>query len=148
MIGSSQTSLLDNTQHQNERDIHALGGNRSRNPSKHAAADPLLRLPRSAYPLISNIWKPSSVYGTCNRVHVAECSVTDDCQSADKYIHWFYPNQKFNIVGSRTTSKEFQVKGQLHIYTINTHTHTCTHTHTQSQHRAPHPFFHVSLFTA
>ena len=33
----------DNTQHSQETDIHALGGIRTRNPSKRAAADPHLR---------------------------------------------------------------------------------------------------------
>jgi len=33
--------LPDNTQHSQERDIHAPGGIRTRNPSKRAAADPL-----------------------------------------------------------------------------------------------------------
>jgi len=33
----------DNTQHSQKTDIHLRGGNRTRIPSKRAAADPLLR---------------------------------------------------------------------------------------------------------
>jgi hypothetical protein len=39
----SQRPLPDNTQHSQETDIHALGGIRTRNPSKRGAADPRLR---------------------------------------------------------------------------------------------------------
>ena len=46
-------SLFDNTQHLNETDIHALGRIRTRNPSKHAAADTRLKPPGSAYPLLA-----------------------------------------------------------------------------------------------
>ena len=39
----SQRPLPDNTQHSQERDIHAHGGIRTRNPRNWAAADPRLR---------------------------------------------------------------------------------------------------------
>jgi hypothetical protein len=39
----TQRSLPDNTQHSQERNIHGPTGNRTRNPSKLAAADPRLR---------------------------------------------------------------------------------------------------------
>ena len=42
-IGPSQIPLPDSTQHSQEKDIHAPGGIRIRNPSKRAAADPRLR---------------------------------------------------------------------------------------------------------
>ena len=40
---SSQRTPLDNTQHSQETDIHAICGFRTRNPSKRAAADLRLR---------------------------------------------------------------------------------------------------------
>jgi len=43
VISPTQTSLLNNTQHSQETDIHALGGIRTRNPRKRAVADSLLR---------------------------------------------------------------------------------------------------------
>ena len=43
VIGPTQTSLPDNIQHSHETDIHATGGNRTRNHSKRAGADPCLR---------------------------------------------------------------------------------------------------------
>ena len=43
VISSSQRPLLDNTQHSQQTDIHAPGGNQTHNPSKRAAADPRLR---------------------------------------------------------------------------------------------------------
>jgi len=43
VIGPSPRPLLGNTQHSQGRDIHATGGVRTRNPSKHAAADLCLR---------------------------------------------------------------------------------------------------------
>jgi hypothetical protein len=43
VISPTQISLLDNTQHSEEIDIHALGGIRTRNPNKRTAADPCLR---------------------------------------------------------------------------------------------------------
>jgi len=43
VIGPPPRPLLGNTQHSQERDIHATGGIRTRNPSKQAAADPYLR---------------------------------------------------------------------------------------------------------
>jgi hypothetical protein len=46
VISSSQRPLLDNTQHSQETDIHALGGIRTHNLSKRAAAD--LALDRAA----------------------------------------------------------------------------------------------------
>ena len=39
-IGQSQRPLPDNTQQTKGAEIHALGGIRTRNPSKRAAADP------------------------------------------------------------------------------------------------------------
>ena len=38
-----QEPLLDNAQHSQETDIHALGGFRTHNPNKRAAAQPLFR---------------------------------------------------------------------------------------------------------
>ena len=43
MISPSQRPLPDNTPHSQQTEIHALGGIRTRNPSKRAAVDPLLR---------------------------------------------------------------------------------------------------------
>jgi hypothetical protein len=43
VTSSSQRTLPDNTQHSQETDIHAPGGIRTHDPSKRAAADPLLR---------------------------------------------------------------------------------------------------------
>jgi hypothetical protein len=43
VIGSSQRPLPNNTQHSQQTNIHALGGNRTRNPNKPAAADLRLR---------------------------------------------------------------------------------------------------------
>jgi hypothetical protein len=43
VISPSQRPLPDITQHSQETDIHALGGIRTHNPSKRAAADPRLR---------------------------------------------------------------------------------------------------------
>ena len=43
MISSSQRPLPDNTQHSQQTNIQALGGIRTHNPSKRAAADPRLR---------------------------------------------------------------------------------------------------------
>jgi hypothetical protein len=42
-IGPSQRLLLDNTQHAQETDIHAICGIRTRNPRKRAAKDLRLR---------------------------------------------------------------------------------------------------------
>ena len=44
MIGPKQRFLPDNTQRSQETDINFPGGNRTRNPSKRAAADPRLML--------------------------------------------------------------------------------------------------------
>jgi hypothetical protein len=44
VIGQSQKPLPDNTQHSQETDIHAPGGIRTHNPSKRAAADPLISI--------------------------------------------------------------------------------------------------------
>jgi hypothetical protein len=41
-LTSEERPLPDNTQHSQETDIHALGGIRTRNPCKRAAADPRL----------------------------------------------------------------------------------------------------------
>jgi len=43
VISPKQRPLPDNTQHSQERDIHAPGGIRNRNPSKQASANPRLR---------------------------------------------------------------------------------------------------------
>ena len=43
VISPTQRPLPDKTQHSHQRDIHAPGGIRTHNPSKQAAADPLLR---------------------------------------------------------------------------------------------------------
>ena len=43
VIGPSQRSLRDNTQHLQLTDIHDPGTIRTHNPSKQAAADPRLR---------------------------------------------------------------------------------------------------------
>jgi len=43
VISPSQRLLPDNTQHSQETDIHGPGEIRTRNPSKQAAADTLLR---------------------------------------------------------------------------------------------------------
>jgi hypothetical protein len=43
-IGPPQRPLPDNKQHPQQIDIYALGGVRTRNPKKRAAADPRLRL--------------------------------------------------------------------------------------------------------
>jgi YD repeat-containing protein len=43
VISPTQTLLPDSTQHSQERDVHATGGIRSRNPNKQSAADPRLR---------------------------------------------------------------------------------------------------------
>ena len=43
VIGPSQRSLPDNTQHSQETNIHVSGGIRTRNLRKRAAADPWLR---------------------------------------------------------------------------------------------------------
>ena len=48
MTNSTHRPLPDNTQHSEEKDIHALGGIRTRNPDKRAAADPRLR-PRGCW---------------------------------------------------------------------------------------------------
>ena len=43
MISPSQRPLPDNTQQSQQTDTYALGGIRTRNPSRRATADPLLR---------------------------------------------------------------------------------------------------------
>jgi hypothetical protein len=42
VISPTQRPLPDDTQHSQQTDIHASGGNRTRNPSMLAAADPRL----------------------------------------------------------------------------------------------------------
>ena len=42
VIGPAQKPLPDNTQHSQDTDIRALGGIRTHNPSKRAAAEPRL----------------------------------------------------------------------------------------------------------
>jgi hypothetical protein len=46
VTGPSQRPLSDNTQHSQQKAVHAFGGIRNRNPSKRAASDTRLR-PRS-----------------------------------------------------------------------------------------------------
>jgi hypothetical protein len=55
VIMSSQRPLPDNTQHSQETDIHAPGGIRTCNPSKRAAADPLLR-PRGHWDQLTPVY--------------------------------------------------------------------------------------------
>jgi hypothetical protein len=43
VISPSQRPLPDNTQHSQQRDIHARAGIRTHNPSKQVAADPCVR---------------------------------------------------------------------------------------------------------
>jgi hypothetical protein len=50
VTGPTQQSLPDNTQQSQEKDIHASGGIRTRDPNKRAAADPRIT-PRGHSPL-------------------------------------------------------------------------------------------------
>jgi len=54
VIGPSQRPLPDNTQHSQETDVHSLGGIRTHNYSKRAAADPQLR-PRGHWDGLSGL---------------------------------------------------------------------------------------------
>jgi hypothetical protein len=71
MIGPSQRPVPDNPQHSQEKDIHALGGMRTRITSKRAAADPRLR-PRGDWMGVIDLYCKSDKLECLRHRHVCQ----------------------------------------------------------------------------
>jgi hypothetical protein len=100
---ASQRPLPDNTQHSQETDIHALGGFRTRNPSKWAAADLRLRpcghWDRPTFQLPSSIIKRNARYKFSTSSLPSEDLVP--CGWSQTNVRWKYDLQKC-VVSSLT----------------------------------------------
>jgi hypothetical protein len=105
VIGPSQRSLPDNTQHSQETDFHATGGNRTRNPSKRATADPRLKT-RGHWN--RQLWKL-----LCNIIHLSVpyflwCFQNISSASCSQIPSMFYPTE-LNAVNFWKTKHYFTI---------------------------------------
>ena len=82
LLWTSDQPVPDNTQHSQERNIHAPGGIRTPNPSKRDAADPRLR-PRSQWEC-QNFCEALFLAG-CNQTYDPS-PITADYESSDVII--------------------------------------------------------------
>jgi len=91
VIGLMQRRLPDNTQHSKETDIHATGGIRTRNPSKHSSADPRFR-PRGHWDpiiiiIVIIVIIPEKFHKTwCNRLHTLQFPICDNRNIKGKFF--------------------------------------------------------------